>query len=134
VATARKRAGSGTRRQDVTPLPADDRWSPLLPPDDAQSSRDYTVRVKVWRWKGDGGWHFATLPAGQAAEIRRRFGVNARGWGSIRVRVTVGGTEWNTSLFPAREAKSYLFAIKAAVRKAEAIDEGDTITAKLHIL
>lgn len=111
----------------------DDRWSPLLPPDDPALHRDYTVRAKVWRWKG-GSWHFATLPVKQAAAIRRQFGAGARGWGSIRVRVKVGDTEWNTSLFPERKSKSYLFAIKAAVRNAEEIGEGDRITAVLHIL
>jgi hypothetical protein len=109
------------------------RWSPLLPADET-SVRDYTVRAKVWRWKGDGGWHFVTLPVKQAAAIRRQFGATARGWGSIRVRVKIGDTEWNTSLFPAKKAKSYLFAIKADVRKAESIDEGDRITASLHIV
>ena len=111
-----------------------DRWSPLLPADDEPAGRDYTVRTKVWRWKGNGGWHFATLPVKQAAEIRRRFGASARGWGSIKVRITIGDTEWATSLFPASKTKSYLFAIKADVRKAEAIGDGDTITATLHIL
>lgn len=111
-----------------------DRWSPLLPADEAPTGRDYRVRVKVWRWKGDGGWHFATLPVKQAAEIKRRFGGSAKGWGSIKVRITVGDTEWATSLFPATKAKSYLFAIKAGVRKAEGIKEGDSITAQLHIL
>ena len=109
------------------------RWSPLLPPDEASGGRVYTVRAKVWRWKG-GSWHFATLPAKQAAAIRRQFGGTARGWGSIRVRLKIGDTEWNTSLFPERKSKSYLFAIKADVRKAEGIDEGDRITAVLHIV
>jgi hypothetical protein len=111
----------------------DERWSPLLPPDEPAGARDYTVRAKVWRWKG-GNWHFATLPVKQAARIRRQFGAGARGWGSIRVRVKIGDTEWNTSLFPERKSKSYLFAIKADVRKAEDIDEGDRITAALHIV
>lgn len=70
----------------------------------------------------------------QAAAIRRQFGAGARGWGAIRVRVKIGDTEWSTSLFPERKSKSYLFMIKAAVRKAEDIGEGDTITARLHIV
>ena len=108
------------------------RWSPLLPADE-KSGRDYTVRAKVWRWKG-GSWHFATLPMKQAAAIRKQFGAGARGWGSIRVRLRVGKTEWATSLFPERKSRSYLFAIKASVRKAEDIAAGDSITVKVHIL
>ena len=91
------------------------------------------MRTKVWRWKG-GKWHFANLPARPSARIRAIFGATARGWGSIRVRLRIGDTEWATSLFPDRKSKTYLFAIKADVRKAESIDEGDTITARLHIV
>ena len=111
----------------------DERFSPLLPAGTLAAGRDYTVRATVWRWKG-GSWHFATLPMKQAAVIRKRFGASARGWGSIRVRVKIGDTEWQTSLFPERKSKSYLFTIKADVRRAESIDEGDRITALLHVL
>lgn len=111
----------------------DTRWLPLLPADDPATGRDFTVRTEVWRYKG-GAWHFASLPKKQAAEIRRRFGSTARGWGSIRVRVTVGETQWDTSLFPERKSATYLFAIKASVRKAESIAAGDRITAQVHVL
>lgn len=111
----------------------DRRLSPLLPAEDSTAGRDYTVRTKVWRWKG-GSWHFANLSARQSAEIRRRFGATARGWGSIRVRIRIGETAWNTSLFPSNENKTYLFAIKAEVRNAEDIDDGDRITAVVHVV
>ena len=93
----------------------------------------YTVRTQIWRWKGEGGWHFANLPAKQSAEIKEQFGRTAGGWGSIRVRIRIGNTEWNTSLFPHRKSKSYLFAIKADVRKAERLAEGDRITAQITV-
>lgn len=114
--------------------PVEQRWSPLLPPDNPAQHRDYKVRTKVVRWKGASGWHLATLPVKPAALIKARFGATARGWGSIRVRIRVGETEWDTSLFPDRRAKSYLFAIKAAVRKAEDLSHGDTITAHIRVL
>lgn len=91
------------------------------------------MRAKVWRWKG-GSWHFANLPLKHSAEIQRRFGATARGWGSIRVRLKVGDTEWSTSLFPDRKKKTYLFAIKASVRKAEHIGAGDRITVQVHVV
>lgn len=115
-------------------MKSEERWSPLLPPEDPARHRDYRVRAKVWRWKGAGGWHFATLPARPAAKIRAHFGSTARGWGSIRVRIRIGKTAFDTSLFPHKPDKSYLFAIKAAVRKAEDIASGDTITAHITIL
>lgn len=111
----------------------DERWSPLLPAEDPAQNRDYTVRAEVWRWKG-GPWHFANVPARPSARIRTLFGKTARGWGSIRVRLRVGATSWDTSLFPDRKSKTYLFAIKAAVRKAEDIAAGDRITVAIRIL
>lgn len=116
-------------------MPREERWSPLLPPEDPKTApRDYTVRTKVVRYKGAGGWHFAWLPLKQAALIKRRFGATARGWGSIRVQVRIGATEWATSLFPDRKSKTYLFAIKAAVRKAEELSDGTRVTARIRIV
>ena len=80
-----------------------------------------------------GGWHFANLSARQSAEVRVRFGWEARGFGSLPVRVQVGETEWTTSLFPDRKSKTYLFAIKAEVRKKERVAIGDRITAFVRI-
>jgi hypothetical protein len=48
--------------------------------------------------------------------------------------VTIGKTQWRTSLFPDKKTNSYLVAIKAAVRKGENIEAGETVTATIHIL
>lgn len=112
---------------------AEDRWSPLLPAEDPASHRDYTIRTRVWRWK-NGPWHFATVPPRPSARIRSIFGATARGWGSIRVRLRIGKTQWDTSLFPDKKTKTYMFAIKASVRKAEDIAAGDGVTVAVHVL
>jgi hypothetical protein len=118
-------------RKPTTP---EDRWSPLLPADDPDTGRDYTVQTQVWRYQGAASWYFISLPTEQSADIKSRFGITARGWGSIRVWVRIGGTEWNTSLFPDRKSGTYLLAIKAAVRKAEKLSDGDRITAQVRIV
>ena len=48
--------------------------------------------------------------------------------------IRIGRTEWATSLFPDRKSKTYLFAIKAAVRKAEDLGDGTPVTARIRIL
>jgi hypothetical protein len=53
------------------------------------------------------------------------------GWGVIPVMVRIGKTEFKTSLFP-REDR-YLVPLKDAVRKAEKLDAGDTVTIRLYI-
>jgi hypothetical protein len=49
----------------------------------------------------------------------------------IPVRARIGGTEWRTSLFP--KDGGYVVPLKDAVRRAEAVDEGDTVTVRLVV-
>lgn len=111
-----------------------ERFSPLLddePP--LPSGGTFTVEATVWRYTGAGGWHFANLPEFVSAEIRAKHAKSAKGWGSIPVRIRIGETEWETSLFPARRTRSYLFAIKASVRKDQGIVDGSRITAYVSV-
>lgn len=86
---------------------------------------------RVWRWTGpaSAAWHFITIdgPAGEAlsatALMRRLEGVG-RGFGSLKVRATIGGSTFDTSVFPSRE-QGWLLPVKAAVRKAERLGDGD---------
>jgi len=53
--------------------------------------------------------------------------------GQIKVEVTVGKTTWRTSLFPGK-MKTYVLAVKKAVRVAEKIHEGDVVIAKIKLI
>ena len=95
----------------------------------------YRLKGKVWLYGGAASWHFVSLPKRQAREIRLLLGgVTGRGWGSIRVVATVGGTTWETSIFPDKKVGSYLLPLKAEVRKAEGIAEGDTLAFTLKVV
>lgn len=122
-----------TRRRRDPELADMERFSPLIDDEPASSDATFTVEATVWRYTGAGGWHFANLPEALAADIRAKFAKPARGWGSIPVRIRIGDTEWETSLFPDKKTRSYLFAIKASVRKDEGIVDGSRITAHIRI-
>ena len=96
------------------------------------AATQYRMRAKVWLYPSMAGWHFVTLPKKRADEITERFGERKRGWGSLRVSVTIGKTTWRTSIFPDKESGSYVLPLKAEVRKAERIGEGDTVTFSLE--
>lgn len=53
------------------------------------------------------------------------------GWGMLPVNVWIGETEYRTSLFP-KEGR-YLVPVKASVRKAEHLEEGDEVTVRLEL-
>jgi hypothetical protein len=93
----------------------------------------YTIRAKIWLYQGVGGWHFVTLPAKTSAVIRAVHGSKVKPFGSIRVSVKIGRTEWKTSLFPDKKSGSYLFALKSEVRKRERIVAGDVVRAEVRV-
>jgi len=87
----------------------------------------------LWRYPGDGGWHFVSLPAEISAEITDIGGGARRGFGSLRVAVRVGATSWNTSVFPDTKTGTYLLPVNQAVRIAEQLEDGDEVNAELQL-
>jgi hypothetical protein len=108
------------------------------------SETKYNIRANVWMYHGlttpssnavtmKGSWYFITIPKKQSAIIKKTFGESARGWGSLRVKATIGKTNWNTSIFPDKKLEAYLLPIKAEVRKKEEIRDGDNVHLVLEI-
>jgi hypothetical protein len=95
---------------------------------------NYKLRGRVWLYQGMAGWHFVTLPKKQSVEIRKKFDFNKRGWGSQPVKITIGQTQFKTSIFPDKKIGTYLLPLKAEVRKKEKINVGDNIKFDLEII
>jgi hypothetical protein len=93
----------------------------------------FRFTAPLWEWSGEGAWFFVTLPEEAADDIREVPRI-PRGFGSVRVRVTVGSTIWSTSVFPDSKRGSYLLPIKKAVRTAEGLAEGDDVPVVLEVL
>ena len=86
---------------------------------------------KIWFWKGPAPWYFVTIPAEQCRDLRPISRIVTYGWGMIPVHVQIGKTEWTTSLFP--KDGRYIVPIKASVRKAENLEEGDQVTIRIEV-
>jgi hypothetical protein len=86
---------------------------------------------KIWFWNGPAPWYFVTIPAKQCRDLKAISGVVTYGWGMIPVHVRIGKSEWKTSLWP--KDGRYIVPIKASVRKAEKLEEGDSVTVRLEI-
>ncbi len=94
----------------------------------------FKFTAELWRWNGEAAWYFVTLPHDVTDDLDDAADGPARGFGSRRVEVTVGSTTWRTSVFPDTKAASYVLPIKAAVRRAEHLDEGARIAVRLHLI
>lgn len=85
---------------------------------------------KIWFWRGPAPWYFVTVPADQSHALKAISGSVTYGWGMIPVHVRIGKTEWETSLWP--KDGLYIVPIKTSVRKAEKLEEDDTVTIRLE--
>lgn len=104
------------------------------------SEAAHHLTTTLWRWSGGangGDWFFVTL-AGDVGEalsataLMHRLETGRRsGWGSVKVTVRVGETEWRTSAFPSKE-HGWIVPVKASVRRAEGLIEGETMALTLR--
>lgn len=85
----------------------------------------------IWFWRGPAPWYFVTVPEEQSQALKAISSLVTYGWGVIPVHVQIGRTEYKTSLFP--KEGLYLVPVKASVRRAERLEEGDTVTVRLAV-
>ncbi|GAA2585838.1 DUF1905 domain-containing protein [Winogradskya consettensis] len=95
---------------------------------------DFESELWLWDARRMDTWTFVSLPADAGDEIRERASGLRRGFGSVRVRATVGTSTWKTSIFPDKARGSYVLPIKRAVRTAEHLDPGDTVNATVELI
>lgn len=90
-----------------------------------------TFTANLWKWQGGkAAWYFVTLPVEQSRDIKFAQGPR-RGFGAVKVDVTVGKSCWQTSIFPYSKTGSYILPIKADVRRHEKLAAGKPVKARL---
>lgn len=95
---------------------------------------------KLWRWtssSGTGSWHFITIDGAAGGSLSgtalmRRMERSLGGFGSLKVTATIGESTFKTSVFPSKEL-GWLLPVKASVRKAEGLGEGDSVAVVLEL-
>ena len=93
----------------------------------------YTIKAKIWLWSGKGAWHFVTVPPDISSQIKEMFGYLKASWGSLRARLTIGKTTWETSLFADTKRGGYLIPLKAEIRRKENIQIDDIVEIKIEV-
>jgi hypothetical protein len=86
---------------------------------------------EIWFWKGPAPWYFVTVPEAECRALQAISSMVTYGWGMIPATVHIGKTTWKTALWPKDDR--YIVPIKASVRKAEKLVEGDTVTVRLEV-
>lgn len=86
---------------------------------------------EMWFWRGPAPWHFITVPEAACRELETAAASVSYGWGMIPVTARIGGTEWQTSLFP--KDGRYVVPVKTDVRQAEGLELGDAASVRLTV-
>jgi len=97
-------------------------------------------RGPITRWQGEKAvYHVLTITDAVAEEItmherlrRLEYG-GRRGFGSVKVMATIGGSRWKTSVFPSKSGEWWLLVGKK-VLKAEDLVAGDEAAVTLELL
>lgn len=95
-------------------------------------SPTFQLRSKIWLYDGPAAWHFLTINKGLSKDIKAMVD-SPRGFGSVRVEITIGKTTWRSSIFPEKSG-TYVLPLKAEVRKKENLRAGQTVQVKLTII
>jgi hypothetical protein len=86
---------------------------------------------ELWYWRGPAPYHFLTVPDDDCALLKSIAAEVTYGWGMIPVTGRIGGTEFETSLWP--KDGRYLVPIRDVVRKGEGLSLGDQVEVELRI-
>lgn len=89
--------------------------------------------AELWLHHGAAAWHFLTLPEDVSDDIADETEGQTRGFGSVRVRVAIGSTNWETSIFPSKQHAAYVMPVKRDVRDAEALSIGDVVSCTIEL-
>jgi hypothetical protein len=92
---------------------------------------DLDFTAELFEWRGPAPFYWLTVPGDESELIRAEAAQASYGWGAVPVRVRIGGTEWETSLLP--KDGGYVLPVKAAVRRAEQVGEGDTLAVAMAV-
>lgn len=93
----------------------------------------YTFQSVPWKYNGNGGWYFVSLPIDLSNEIRNNLKWQEEGWGRLKATARIGNTEWETAIWFDTKHNSYLLPLKAEIRKLEKIELGTDVKVKLSL-
>lgn len=84
----------------------------------------YSFDADVWLYPGEAAWHFITVPLDMSQEIKAMTAERRRGFGSVRVEVTIGDYKWQTSIFPDSKSGCYFLPVKKEARLKNNLEPG----------
>lgn len=86
----------------------------------------------VVEWRGPAPYHFVTVPPQECEELAEVAAEVTYGWGMIPARITLGGSEWETALWP-RDG-GYVVPLRDWVRADEGVELGQRVALVVEVV
>lgn len=95
----------------------------------------YEFDAVLYRWAArSDSWIFVNLPEDAADEIEDLAPQPRRGFGAVKVEARIGTTIWRTSIFPSKEAATFVLPVKGPVLRPRGLGEGDTVRVSVTLV
>jgi len=92
----------------------------------------FSFKSKLWKSEGPAGWCFVTIPISSSKEIRDLYKNSEEGWGRLKTTVSIGSSNWKTSVWFDTKFESYLLPVRTSVRKKERLIIGTFVVVTLE--
>jgi hypothetical protein len=92
-----------------------------------------TGPLEIWS-NEEGRMHFMSVPESVAGEIRAHAMLVRRGFGSVKVEVTLDDVTWKTSVFPSKSSGGYFLPVRMDVVRKTGIAAGNQVTVFLDLV
>lgn len=92
---------------------------------------DLEFQGEVVYWRGPAPFLFVKVPPEESLQIKSVGRFVTYGWGCIPISAQIGATIFTTALIP-RDGR-YMLPVKVAVQRAEGVEEGHCVQARIHL-
>jgi len=98
---------------------------------------EHAFEATLWLWdaRRQDNWTFVTVPPPitEALEDEADALGPRGGFGSVPVTARLGTSQWSTSVFPDKASGCFVLPVKRAIRQANQVHPGDTVTVHLRL-
>lgn len=91
---------------------------------------EWRFDAEIVEWRGPAPFVFARVPV-EVSDDLRDAARDLIYWGQVPVTARMGGTTFDTALFPKDE--TFLLPLRVAVRRAEGIEVADVVTIEFDL-
>ncbi|WP_084126812.1 DUF1905 domain-containing protein [Demequina sp. NBRC 110054] len=96
---------------------------------------EFSFEASLYLWEARlQTWVFADIPEDVADVVEDAQSGPRRGFGAVKVEVTLGETVWRTSIFPSKDRATYILPVKRAVLDAEGVAPPETVSLSLRLV